>query len=194
MASNAPHPSSIYKDSSLVSVDYQPPRYDPYDDHDEPFVPPKDTSSHHAEMADVPQSVRSPSPSSVYSSSTRANTLNAPGRVQSPYTPRPLSLIQENDDGYNPYQARDPKSVGMYDDDDRDSLVHNAAGMPMADKGVSREDLEYQDPYGKNGQFAPPQKPESALQRFFGGRYPIEQRIESKKRGIGRQRHPFLGT
>ena len=102
--------------------------------------------------------------------------------------------IQE-DDGYNPYSARDPHSMGMYDDDDRNSLVHNAVGMGMADKGVnSREDLEYQDPYGKNGQFAPPQKPESALQRFFGGRYPIEQRIENKKRGIGRQRHPFLGT
>lgn len=195
MASNAPHRSSVY-DSSLISVDYQPPKYDPYNEHDEPFVPPKDTSSHHAGVADIPQSIRSPSPSSMYSSSTWANTntLNANGTVTSPKTSRPLSEIRE-DDGYNPYSARDPHSLGMYDDDDRNSLVHNAVGMGMAEKAVnSREDLEYQDPYGKGGQSAPPAKPDSMLQRFFGGRYPIEQRIENKKRGIGRQRYPFLGT
>lgn len=27
-----------------------------------------------------------------------------------------------------------------------------------------------------------------------GGRYPLEQRIENKKRGIGRQRHAFVGA
>lgn len=26
-----------------------------------------------------------------------------------------------------------------------------------------------------------------------GGKYPIEQRIEDKKRGIGRQKYPFVG-
>ena len=52
---------------------------------------------------------------------------------------------------------------------------------------------EYQDPYSKNGGLMADPKQESAVQRFFGGRYPIEQRIENKKRGIGRQRYPFVG-
>ena len=33
----------------------------------------------------------------------------------------------------------------------------------------------------------------SAMERFFGGKYPLEQRIENKRRGLGRQRYPFLG-
>ncbi len=56
-------------------------------------------------------------------------------------------------------------------------------------------DLEYADPYNNTG--SPPVAEKSGpLAKFFGGgagRYPLEQRIEDKKRGIGRQRHPFLG-
>ena len=53
---------------------------------------------------------------------------------------------------------------------------------------------EYQDPY-KPGEYpSPAEKEKSRLAQFFsGGIYPLEQRIENKKRGIGRQKYPFLG-
>ncbi len=53
---------------------------------------------------------------------------------------------------------------------------------------------EYADPY--NPERAKPVAEKSGpLARFLGeGRYPIEQRIEDKKRGIGRQKYPFLGV
>ena len=49
---------------------------------------------------------------------------------------------------------------------------------------------EYQDPSSANRE----QPNKSSFRNFLErGRYPIEQRIEDKKRGIGRQRHPFVG-
>lgn len=43
----------------------------------------------------------------------------------------------------------------------------------------------------KNG----PQEKRNAFTKFLAsGKYPLEQRIENKKRGIGRQRYPFLGA
>ncbi|KAE9408180.1 rhomboid-domain-containing protein [Gymnopus androsaceus JB14] len=70
------------------------------------------------------------------------------------------------------------------------SLVHNAA--PQS-KGYY-QDLEYADPYTPNPLVQEADK-SSPFSRFLGvdkGKYPLEQRIENKKRGIGRQRHPYL--
>jgi hypothetical protein len=42
-----------------------------------------------------------------------------------------------------------------------------------------------------------PKDNQSALARFLngdGGRYPLEQRIDQKRRGLGRQKHPFVGA
>ncbi|KAF9244619.1 hypothetical protein BU15DRAFT_41909 [Melanogaster broomeanus] len=68
------------------------------------------------------------------------------------------------------------------------SLIHNAADMG---RSSTYQDLEYQDP--------PKEDPNVVSEKaapFRGllgtGRYPIEQRIEDKKRGIGRQKHPFV--
>jgi len=48
--------------------------------------------------------------------------------------------------------------------------------------------LEYADP-------DVPQKPEKGLAKIFASaHYPLPQRIEDKKRGIGRQRVPFVGS
>lgn len=54
-------------------------------------------------------------------------------------------------------------------------------------------------------EYAEPQLPEEAdpkaqrdlnpVSKFFStGRSPLEQRIENKKRGLGQQRHPFVGV
>ncbi|EJD03994.1 rhomboid-domain-containing protein [Fomitiporia mediterranea MF3/22] len=92
------------------------------------------------------------------------------------------------DDEYTPYSDH-PKGFRTSDDD---PLVHNAADMGKADGSRGMGDLEYQDPYSKDGTLGPQPAKESAISRFLGGKYPLEQRIENKRRGIGRQRYPFL--
>jgi len=71
------------------------------------------------------------------------------------------------------------------------SLVHNAADM-----GRNYQDLEYADPYDATQALPTASAKEKRLPLatfLTGGRYPIEQRIENKKRGIGRQKYPFIG-
>lgn len=101
---------------------------------------------------------------------------------------------------YKPYGAEDDLS-----------LVKNAATMGNLDKSKNIDELgtnpflkehtlklltcrlsEYQDPYANRDAMAQQEQKMSALDRFYGGRYPLEQRIENKRRGIGRQRYPFL--
>ncbi|KAG6851199.1 hypothetical protein H0H93_015209 [Arthromyces matolae] len=93
-----------------------------------------------------------------------------------------------NDDILTPPSHSDhSKAQSSYVDDSRASLVHNAATMGRA---AHYEDLEYAEPTA----LADPSKEKKSLLSSFmaQGRYPIEQRIENKKRGIGRQKHPFV--
>jgi hypothetical protein len=51
--------------------------------------------------------------------------------------------------------------------------------------------VEYAEPEDRSL----PQEKGNAFTKFLAsGRYPLEQRIEDKKRGIGRQRHAFVGA
>ncbi|KAL0951302.1 hypothetical protein HGRIS_008011 [Hohenbuehelia grisea] len=97
---------------------------------------------------------------------------------------KPLYHDEESD-----YYARHTQEP--YTDDT--SLVKNA-GHPRASQ---YEDLEvaepHQDPYATNRALPSDEKKKSPFAGFLAsGRYPIEQRIEDKKRGIGRQRYPFV--
>lgn len=61
--------------------------------------------------------------------------------------------------------------------------------------GSNRLHAEYAEPaYDQtNVQTKTPEK-STPFARFLGkGKYPKEQRIEDKKRGIGRQKYPFVG-
>lgn len=50
---------------------------------------------------------------------------------------------------------------------------------------------EYAEPTNRDF----PKDKRSAFTKFLAsGRYPLEQRIEDKKRGIGRQKYPFAGA
>ena len=50
---------------------------------------------------------------------------------------------------------------------------------------------EYAEPTNKDF----PRDKRNAFTKFLAsGRYPLEQRIEDKKRGIGRQKYPFAGA
>ncbi|KAK1233014.1 hypothetical protein PQX77_003816 [Marasmius sp. AFHP31] len=76
------------------------------------------------------------------------------------------------------------------------SLVGNAA--PMG-KSSQYQDLEYADPYKDQQAPLVSEAPNPFANSRFGkfmakGKYPIEQRIEDKKRGIGRQKSPFVGA
>ncbi|KAF8641128.1 hypothetical protein AX17_000770 [Amanita inopinata Kibby_2008] len=75
--------------------------------------------------------------------------------------------------------------------DSRDaSLVQNAADVGRQNK---YQDLEYADPYDVDHSQPKSQESPTAFSKFFAsGKYPLEQRIEAKKRGIGRQKHPFV--
>ncbi|KIY50552.1 rhomboid-domain-containing protein [Fistulina hepatica ATCC 64428] len=51
--------------------------------------------------------------------------------------------------------------------------------------------IDYADPHNPTQEKA--SEPQGVFARFLSaGRYPLEQRIENKKRGIGRQKYPFM--
>lgn len=80
-------------------------------------------------------------------------------------------------------------------------LVHNAADVGRSDNYrdlgrhfhvvsqiLTMTYSEYAEPYGGD------KRPVPSTEKTFPARYPLEQRIEDKKRGIGRQRYPFVGA
>ncbi|KAF9040522.1 hypothetical protein BJ165DRAFT_1490528 [Panaeolus papilionaceus] len=88
----------------------------------------------------------------------------------------------------------------FYDEPDhnnRHSAVLHATDDPSAPlvsheppKNTHFQDLEYAEP---NGPPKPAVPREKGLAGFLANaRYPLEQRIEDKKRGIGRQKYPFV--
>jgi hypothetical protein len=94
-----------------------------------------------------------------------------------------LTYIDENFDYYP------SKPLPAIDERQDASLMHNAAGV-----GRSRgyQDLEYADPSDENSRGNVEKAP---LARFMEkAKYPLDQRIEDKKRGVGRQRYPFLSA
>ncbi|KAH8835734.1 rhomboid-domain-containing protein [Flagelloscypha sp. PMI_526] len=86
-------------------------------------------------------------------------------------------------------------SAKQLDESQDASLMANASEMPRSD---SYRDLEYADPQPLNKDTtAEKAGPLGALMAKAGlkppsGRYPLQQRIEDKKRGIARQKYPFL--
>ncbi|KZV77506.1 rhomboid-domain-containing protein [Peniophora sp. CONT] len=96
-----------------------------------------------------------------------------------------MSSGTDVDEVFNPYSDEPNNNKPGYSDA---SLVHNAAGF----SGVK----DYRDP--EPGEGAPLVKDingagASPWQRLLGGgKYPLEQRIDQKRRGIGRQRYPFV--
>ncbi|KAH0838244.1 hypothetical protein J3R83DRAFT_6500 [Lanmaoa asiatica] len=118
-------------------------------------------------------------------------SFERPGRLPTP-SPHDSTLHNPNDVVMNvPYRDVDsssslrPSSVlGKQDD----SLVQNAAEMGQSS---TYQDLEYAEPSGDDPNSV--SEKGTPFRGFLGtGKYPMEQRIEDKKRGIGRQKHPFV--
>ncbi|KAG9314296.1 hypothetical protein JVU11DRAFT_5085 [Chiua virens] len=119
-------------------------------------------------------------------------SLESPDRLPTPALHDSTSSPKPKDTMMNlPYRDDDSSStfhhssvLGKPDT----PLIHNAADMGRLS---SYQDLEYAEPSGDD--------PKSMSEKgtpFRGilgtGKYPLEQRIEDKKRGIGRQKHPFV--
>ncbi|KAJ7932479.1 hypothetical protein B0H13DRAFT_1955625 [Mycena leptocephala] len=108
------------------------------------------------------------------------NHLSIPERSMA-YDDVPANRYNDEEQGYPMHQhaSDNVKPLGE-PDDSRTSLVHNAADVG----GRNYQDLDYSDPY--NAERAKP---------FLGvseGKGTLQQRIDMKKRGIGRQRYPFV--
>jgi len=74
-------------------------------------------------------------------------------------------------------------------------FVESNASLFHVGRSGAYQDLEYADPYDPYDTGREKLVPEKAspLSRFAGvGTYPLEQQIENKKRGIGRQKYPFV--
>lgn len=70
------------------------------------------------------------------------------------------------------------------------TLVYGSEGFG---RSGGYQDLEYADPQLPEGSHAKAQQEPTPFSKFLSsGKYPLEQRVEDKKRGIGRQKYPFL--
>lgn len=134
---------------------------------DEPFSPPTLQAGYHAESA-----------STLHRSASGHTTSPDPNKHADYYDPYSTSALPAN------------PSVA--------DLPPGATHKPRESRRY--EDLEYAEPpaepyfAGPTGQQGDDQKKQSPLSRFLPGtgRYPIQQRIEAKRRGIGRQSRPYV--
>lgn len=114
----------------------------------------------------------------IPSTGERLSVIHSEGRSPSP------SILESPYRDHNPHSPTHLMSVTGKTDEA--SLVPNAADMGRT---VHFQDLDYAEPAGKERNI----EGEKAWRKVFGtGKYPLEQRIENKKRGIGRQKHPFV--
>ncbi|KAF8445863.1 hypothetical protein L210DRAFT_2938764 [Boletus edulis BED1] len=128
-----------------------------------------DYRQHNASPSWLDRPDRLPTPALDYSTSPNPTDIS----MNAPYhdddlssSPRPLSVVGQPDI----------------------PLVHDAADMG---RSTGYQDLEYAEPSGDDAN--PASEKDTPFKGFLGaGKYPIEQRIEDKKRGIGRQKHPFV--
>ncbi|TDL28516.1 rhomboid-domain-containing protein [Rickenella mellea] len=98
-----------------------------------------------------------------------------------------LDALTYIDEEFNYYPSQPTPQTS----DDR-SLIINAADIGRSGSSPAIQEFEYQDPY-KPGDVAEIPENKGLLSRIVAdGQYLLEQRIEDKKRGIGRQKHPFV--
>ncbi|KAI6153658.1 hypothetical protein BKA82DRAFT_4092500 [Pisolithus tinctorius] len=182
---------------------------DPFSDgaRDEPFRPPDFLSHGEADMfatsatSGLP-AIGSPTPLPNTSDMTEAqlvatgyrqmNTTPAPSVGQHlsvshpdvpPASPGNLNAAYPDDDLYSAFRQSSIMSKG-----DEASLIENSTHKGQT---VHYQDLDYAEPDHKEPKHVE-ESPDSWQKLLGTGKYPLEQRIEDKKRGIGRQRYPFV--
>ncbi|KAG2023575.1 hypothetical protein CC2G_001213 [Coprinopsis cinerea AmutBmut pab1-1] len=121
-------------------------------------------------------------------STSDITTMKFPEPMDEPFKPPKDSGYM----GYSPPQNADDIERNPYKEyhpqEHTSANLDEAARTPLVGnpyKSGGYHNLEYDDSNTRS-------KPSGPLAKFFGNtRYPIEQRIENKKRGIGVQRTPF---
>ncbi|KAI6047705.1 hypothetical protein EDC04DRAFT_2619574 [Pisolithus marmoratus] len=122
----------------------------------------------------------------------QANTTPAPPGEQRrsvirpdmpPASPSALDTAYHDDDLHSTFR---PSSV--FSKGDEASLIESSTQKGQA---VHYQDLDYAEPNHKVPT-AVEESPDSWKKLSGAGKYPLEQRIEDKKRGIGRQKYPFV--
>ncbi|GLB36056.1 putative rhomboid family protein [Lyophyllum shimeji] len=136
------------------------------------------------------------SPTSFPQPDTYNATHDHPGQFET--SPRPPFFREPSDDTIEPSTNNhgnegfdhNPSQPFKHVDDSQDaSLVHNAADVG---RSGHYQDLEYGEPQAVE-RSAPSTEMKSPFAAFLSqGKYPLEQRIEDKKRGIGQQKYPFV--
>ena len=137
---------------------------------------------------------------------TSPSSFETPGRLPTPSL-RLGALSNPNDIMTNvPYRDGAFRPPSVIEKSDA-PLVHNAAdmgrsssyqdlGMEFITSRIVAEFMgcaEYAEPSGNDSNSV--SEKGTPLRSFLGaGKYPMEQRIEDKKRGIPRQKHPFVGV
>lgn len=99
-------------------------------------------------------------------------------------SPTTLDVAYRDDDMYSTFRASSAVSKG-----DEASLIEDSTRKGQA---AYYQDLDYAEPDDKEPKSVE-ESPDSWNNKLFGtAKYPLEQRIENKKRGIGRQKYPFV--
>jgi hypothetical protein len=140
----------------------------------------------------IPASQPSPMPDSY--GQTEAETLASQYNHSSSLRPHNAVDSETNsinrftyiDEDFNYYPS---KPLPTIDDKPDAGLVQNAADVG---RSGTYQDLEYAEPHEDNSKAAAEDVPLTSFMERE--KYPLDQRIENKKRGIGRQRYPFLCT
>ncbi|KAF5375122.1 hypothetical protein D9758_000362 [Tetrapyrgos nigripes] len=140
---------------------------------------PQDDAFDHQSLSNKTGLVRGASLSSRQTAST--------GSMYSTASPVNNRLGAVEEELYDPYDGKQ----GHHFETSDAPLVHNAADMGRS----QYQDLEYAEPHEEpQGKLV--SEKSNAFSKFLGsgnpGKYPLEQRIEDKKRGIGRQRYPIV--
>ncbi|KDR84898.1 hypothetical protein GALMADRAFT_233355 [Galerina marginata CBS 339.88] len=122
------------------------------------------------------------------------------GRVNGYRSEKDGYIMEYNaDDSYDPTNVGHSRGqINQVDSTEMNRVVDDEDDSPSVPlvRGVSQkrkarfQDLEYAEPDSQN---VPPNTREKPLANLLAGaRYPLQQRIEDKKRGVGRQKHPFV--
>ncbi|KAF6766139.1 hypothetical protein DFP72DRAFT_8116 [Ephemerocybe angulata] len=121
--------------------------------------------------------------SSRSSASTTMTRAGADATRDEPHFPEPDTSSN------NPFASSLAPQIEV--GDSKDALVGAKANPARSSR---YQDLEYSDPYAQTRAGAlPPTKGSGPVGKFFNvARYPLEQRIENKKRGIGIQDRPYV--
>ncbi|KAL5635958.1 hypothetical protein ACGC1H_004682 [Rhizoctonia solani] len=125
--------------------------------------------------------------SQTFSSSEQSKELLA---TRKSATSSQLDAMTYVDENYNVYRSPRMKNPDQFNDNA--SLVEHAA--TPAGTSHRMADLEYAEPATPSPGH-PDNAKKSVMGRFLGNdgaRYPLEQRIQAKRAGVGRQRYPFV--